>query len=324
MSQLLKTPLAVPDKGLRAIYAATLEELFHTTDNVIGLEADLARSIDTHPFLTKYPDRHIQCGLAEQNLVGVAAGLSSEGYVPFVHSFAAFRSRRAFDQFMMSCAFADLNVKLVGSDAGITTQVNGGSHTANEDIAMMRALPNVTVLDICDAVQLKQFMKQAAAAYGNFYFRLARFAVPRIYADDAVLTIGKAEVLTEGMDVTVIACGIEVWQALLAAEKLAAENISVRVIDMHTIQPLDDEAVIQAARETGAIVTAENHNIHGGLGSAVAECLVENWPVPLERVANTQFGDVGSVAYLSKRFHLDADSIVEKVRKVLTRKTARA
>jgi len=320
MSQLLKTPLQSPDPGLRAVYAAKLEEFIRTTDNVVGLDADLMRSIDTYPLWKQRPDRMVECGIAEQNMVGVAAGLSSEGFVPFVHSFAAFSSRRAFDQLMMSCAFAQLNVKLIGSDPGVATQVNGGSHTANEDIALMRSLPNVTVLDICDAVQLRQFMEQAAAAYGVFYLRFPRCAVPRIYADDAVLTIGKAETLLDGGDLTIIASGLEVHEAVLAADLLAQEGISARVVDMHTIQPLDEDCVIRAARETGAIVTAENHSLHGGLGSAVAECLAEHCPTPMERVANRSFGDVGSLSYLIKHFDLDAASIAAAAKRVLPRK----
>lgn len=222
----------------------------------------------------------------------------------------------------MSCAYSKLNVKIIGSDPGIVAQLNGGTHTANEDIAIMRALPNVTIVDATDVVALPQIMEQAAAQYGNFYIRVPRCAVPRVYADDAKIEIGKAETLVDGDDLTIIACGIEVHEAIVASKKLAEEGIRARVIDMHTIQPLDKEAVIKAAKETGAIVTAENHNLNGGLGSAVAECLGENCPTYMARVANDSFGDVGKMTYLLKRYSLDSDSIAAKAKEVYLKKSA--
>lgn len=323
MSELIcKNRAEVKDLDMKKNYPAGLEMLFAENDKVVSMDADLMRAIGTVGLWRKHPERVIECGIAEANMIGVAAGLSSEGYVPFVHTFAAFASRRVFDQVFMSCAYAKLNVKIVGSDPGVVAQMNGGTHTANEDIAMMRTLPGVTVVEVTDAVALPQIMRQAAAQYGTFYIRMPRCAVPRVYAEDARLTVGKANVLRDGRDVTIFACGIEVSQALDAADILAAEGIEATVVDVFTIQPLDVETIVREARKTGAVVTAENHSINGGLGSAIAECLGEHCPMPMERIGNLgEFGDVGKLAYLMKRYHLTAEDIAEKVRSVVSRKS---
>lgn len=316
-----KDRATIKDFDMKKNYPTALEMLFAENDKVISMDADLMRAIGTVKLWRRYPDRVIECGIAEANMIGVAAGMSSEGYVPFVHTFAAFASRRVFDQVFMSCAYAGLNVKVVGSDPGVVAQMNGGTHTANEDIAMMRTLPGVTVIDVTDAVALPQIMKQAAEQYGTFYIRMPRCAVPRVYADDAKLTIGKANVLRDGCDVTIFACGIEVSRALDAAELLSSEGIEATVVDVFTIQPLDVETVVRGAQRTGAVVTAENHSINSGLGAAVAECLGEHCPIPMERVGNLgEFGDVGKLPYLMNRYHLLADDIAEKARKVISRK----
>jgi len=323
MSKILTENLEQPDKELRKIYAAKIEEMLLKDKRIISMDGDLMRAISTVNLWKKYPEQVFECGIAEQNMIGVAAGLSSEGYIPFVHSFAAFNSRRIADQVFMSCAYAKLNVKIIGSDPGVVAQLNGGTHTANEDIAIMRSLPNVTVVDVTDAVALPQILEQAADQYGVFYIRIPRCAVPRVYADDAEIEIGRAETLIDGNDLTIIACGVEVHEAIAASRKLAEGGISARVIDMHTIQPLDKASVIKAAKETGAIVTAENHNMNGGLGSAVAECLSENCPVHMVRVANDRYGDVGTLSYLLRHYGLDADAIAEKSRQVLQKKSAK-
>lgn len=311
----------IKDPDMKKNYPAALETLFDRNEKVVSMDADLMRAIGTVKLWRQYPERVIECGIAEANMVGVAAGLSSEGYIPFVHTFAAFASRRVFDQIFMSCAYAKLNVKIVGSDPGVVAQMNGGTHTANEDIAMMRTLPGVTVVEVTDAAALPQILSQAAEQYGTFYIRIPRCAVPRVYADEARLTIGKANVLRDGRDVTIFACGIEVSQALDAADILAAEGIEAAVVDVFTIQPLDVETVVCEARKTGAVVTAENHSVNGGLGAAIAECLGERCPTPMERVGNQlAFGDVGNLSYLMKRYHLMAEDIAEKARKAVSRK----
>lgn len=311
----------VKDPEMKKAFPAAMKKMFADYPNVVYMDADLMRAMGTVELWKNYPERVVQCGIAEANMIGVAAGMSSEGMIPFAHTFASFASRRVFDQVFMSCAYAGLNVKIIGSDPGAVAQLNGGTHTANEDIAMMRTLPNVEIVDVTDAVVLPQILQQAVNQYGTFYIRLPRCAVPRVYADDAKVTLGKASTLRNGKDLTIIACGIEVSEALDAAEMLATDGIEARVLDMFTIQPLDREAVIAAARETGAIVTAENHSINGGLGAAVAECLGENYPVPMERVGNLgEFGDVGKLSYLKMHYHLAAKDIAEKARKVIERK----
>ena len=306
---------------MKKAYPAALEALFAKNDKVLSMDADLMRAIGTVKLWRDHPDRVIECGIAEANMIGAAAGLSSEGYIPLTHTFAVFASRRVMDQIFMSCAYAKLNVKMIGSDPGVVAQMNGGTHTANEDIAMMRTLPDVTVVEVTDTVALPQILEQAVAQYGTFYIRLPRCAVPRVYAQNARLILGRANVLREGKDVAIFACGIEVSAALDAAELLASEGVEATVMDVFTIQPLDRGAILEAAERTGAVVTAENHSINGGLGSAIAECLGEGCPVPMERVGNLgEFGDVGKLTDLMKRYHLTAKDIAEKARKVLARK----
>ena len=313
--------LNIKDPEMRTVYAAVLEKLIQKNSKVVALDADLMRAIGTFGLLKKYPENLFDCGIAEANMVGIAAGLSAEGFVPFVHSFGCFVARRALDQIFMSCAYSKQNVKILGSDPGVVAALNGGTHTPNEDIAAVRAIPEITVVDMCDSVMAADLLPQIADAYGTFYIRYPRTAIPRVYDDTMHFRLGESVVLREGTDLTIIASGIEVSEALIAADELAKEGIDCRVIDMFTIKPLDKAAVIAAAEETGAIVTAENHNLNGGLGSAVAECLAENCPVPMERVANQdRFGDVGSLSFLMEEYGLTAKYITEKAKKVLRRK----
>jgi len=320
MRDILAKNFHEPDEELRKVYARTLEEMLQQDKRILSMDGDLMRAMATVGLWKKYPTQVFECGIAEANMIGAAAGLSSEGYIPFVHSFGAFCSRRVADQIFMSCAYAKLNVKIVGSDPGIVSQLNGGTHAVNEDIAIMRSMPGITVVDVTDTVMLPQVMDQAAKTYGVFYLRVPRCAVPRVYASHVEFEIGRSEQLTDGTDAAIIACGIEVHEALEASAILAREGIKARVIDMFTITPLDKEAVIRAAQETGAVVTAENHNVNGGLGSAVAECLVENAPCAMERVASTSFSDVGKIPYLIERYGLSAKHIAAAVKKAISRK----
>jgi len=311
---------AIKDPEMRTVYADVLENLIRKDKRIVALDADLMRAIGTFKLWDQYPDNIIECGIAEANMIGVAAGLSNEGLIPFAHSFGAFASRRDFDQIFMSCSYANLNVKIIGSDPGVVAQLNGGTHTANEDIAMMRAVPNMTVLDVTDVVMARQILPQIAATNGVFYIRYPRCAVPRVYEEGSSFSVGKAVRLRDGKDLTIIAAGIEVSEALDAADILQSEGIEARVVDMFTIKPLDESEVIAAAHETGAIVVAENHNCHGGLYSAVAECLAKTCPVKMEQVANKdRFGDVGSLKYLMEEYGLTAQDIVRKARAVLGR-----
>jgi transketolase len=276
------------------------------------------------PFTKKYPARAINVGVQEANMYGVCAGLSLVGYVPYAHTFACFASRRAFDQIFMSCAYAKLNVRVVGSDPGVTAMFNGGTHMAFEDIALMRAVPQMTILEPVDSVMMRDLVRQTADLYGMYYIRLMRKPQVKLYEEGSMFTIGKAVTLREGMDVTIIATGFLAWEALKAAQILAERGIQARVLNMFTIKPVDQDAILAAAQETGAVVTAENHNAMNGLGSAVAETLVEVCPVPMERIGVfEQFGEVGPLDYLKDRFGMTAAHIAEKTVKVISRKKQR-
>ncbi len=306
---------------MRKVYTATLIELAKENENIVALDADLMSAIAMGDFAKTYPDRFINCGIQEANMMGVAAGMSATGKVPFAHTFAPFATRRAYDQLFLSAGYAELNVKVVGSDPGITAQLNGGTHMPFEDVGLMRLIPNAVVVEPTDNTVLKFVLKEAAKTYGLFYIRLSRKNSTKVYEEGSSFTIGKANTIREGNDVTIIAYGIMVKEALLAANILKEQGIEVRVLDMFTIKPIDKDAVIKAAKETGAIVTTENHNIIGGLGEAVAAVLAENAPIPMERVGvNDVFGKVGTQDYLAKEFNLTADEIVQKVKKVLERK----
>ncbi|HIW77792.1 MAG TPA: transketolase family protein, partial [Candidatus Bilophila faecipullorum] len=260
-------------------------------------------------------------GIAEANMVGVAAGLSACGKIPFVHSFATFASRRCFDQIAISVCYAGLNVKIVGSDPGVGAELNGGTHMALEDMGIMRTLPGMTVFEPTDSVQLRKALPAVARHEGPVYIRLFRRKAEKVFDDDYVFTLGKADLLRDGSDVTIIASGVCVANALQAAAMLAGEGVSARVLNMHTVKPVDAEAVLRAAEETGAVVTAENHSVIGGLGSAVAEVLAEGRPAPLERVGvKDHFGQVGKAPYLMGVFGITPADIAKAARKALARK----
>jgi transketolase len=306
---------------MRFAYCDLLREYFDKGAPVMALDADLMSALGIRPLWERYPDHIINCGIQEANMIGVAAGLAKEGKIPFAHSFGAFASRRDFDQVFMSCAYAGTNVKIVGSDPGVASVYNGGTHAANEDVALMRTIPGITIVEPTDTVMLQSIIRGAAEKKGVFYIRLYRRNRPMIYEPGSVFEIGKAALLREGSDVTIIASGIEVYEAIQAAKILESEGIHARVLDMFTVKPLDEDAVLRAAAETGAVVTAENHTVIGGLSGAVAELLVENCPVPMERIGiHDEFGEVGPLEWLMERFCLRAEDIADKVRRVIRRK----
>ena len=312
------------DKELRKEFCETLIAMAQEDDRVVVLDADLMNAAGTKPFRAAFPERTFDCGVQEANMIGVAAGLSSRGFIPFAHSFGPFATRRVCDQVFMSCAYAKQNVKVVGSDPGITAALNGGTHMPFEDLGIMSTIPEMTVVEPCDAVSINKVTRLAKETYGCWFIRMHRKTAPVIYEAESEFTVGKANQIRAGSDVTVIAMGYLVAEALKAAESLAEQGISVRVLDMWCLKPLDEEAVLLAAKETGAIVTAENHNVKNGLGSAVASALVQNLPVPMEMVGvQDEFGEVGPVPYLAERFHLTAADIEAKVKKVLARKAAK-
>lgn len=306
---------------MRSVFCQTLMEMAEKNRDIIVLDADLMGAMGTRPFGKAFPDQTVDCGIQEANMIGVAAGLSAMGKIPFAHTFAPFATRRACDQIFVSGAYAHLNVKIIGSDPGITAALNGGTHMPFEDMGIMRGIPTMTVLEPVDTVMLQDLMRQIAGVYGMHYMRLVRKTTPKVYRDGSTFDIGKAVLLREGTDVTLIASGFCVSQALAAAETLQAQSVSARVLNIFTWKPIDEEAIVRAAGETGAIVTAENHNIINGLGSAVAEVLGKKRPAPIEMVGvQDEFGEVGPIDYLSERFGLLEKNIVEAAQKVLARK----
>jgi transketolase len=306
---------------MRNAYCETLIELAEKDSRIVALDADLMAAMGMVPFQQKFPERTFNCGIQEANMIGVAAGMSATGLVPYAHSFATFTTRRALDQIFMSAAYAKLNVRIIGSDPGITAAFNGGTHMPFEDMGIMRGIPEITVLEPTDSTMIRDLVKQLANAYGVFYVRLVRRNAVKVFEAGSTFEIGKAIPLREGKDVTIMASGLCVAESLEAAKMLAVQGISARVLNVFTLKPIDRDAVIQCAAETGAIVTAENHNVINGLGSAVAEVLAENIPTPMERIGiQDLFGEVGPVDYLKQRFELTAADIVKKVEKVIGRK----
>jgi transketolase len=306
---------------MRNAYCEALIDAAKVDERIVTIDCDLSNSMGTRKFINTYPKRAFNIGIQESNGVGMAAGLSATGLIPFFHSFAVFSSRRIFDQAFISCAYAGLNVKIIGGDAGVSAAKNGGTHMAFEDMGIMRNIPTITVIDVTDTVMMRKLIPLLVKRYGVDYLRMPRKYVHRVYDEESSFEIGKANILREGTDVTIIACGLEVHEALVAADMLKAEGIEARIVDMFTIKPIDKECIIESAKRTGAIVTAENHNVINGLGSAVAEVLCEEMPIPLERVGVLdEFGEVGSQEYLMERFGLTAESIYKKAKKVILRK----
>jgi len=309
------------DHAMRDVYRDVMIDLADKNPHIIAMDADLVNAIGMVPFREKYPDRMINCGIQEANMVGVAAGLSIMGKIPFVHTFACFATRRVADQVFVSCAFAEANVRIIGSDPGVTAAFNGATHMPFEDMGIMRGIPFMSVIEPTDSIMLENILRQLEKEYGNFYVRLSRKNAEQIYEKGSEFEIGTAALVRDGEDVCLIAGGIMVAEAVKAADILKDEGISARVLNIFTIKPIDRDAIEAAARETGAIVTAENHNIINGLGSAVAEVLVETFPVPMERVGiKDHFGEVGSVDFLKEKFGLTASVIAEKAKSAINRK----
>ena len=309
-------------KATRQGYAEGLLYLGEHDDKVIVMDADLASATQTKKFRDAYPDRFFNAGIAEQNLMSVAAGLSLSGFTVFASSFAMFASGRAFEQVRNSIGYPHLNVKVAATHGGISVGEDGATHQCNEDLALMRTIPGMTVINPADAVEAKAAVIAVSKIDGPCYLRFGRLAVPVIYDEkDFIYEIGKANVLREGRDVTIIATGLMVNEALIAFEKLRDAGISARIIDMHTIKPLDTDAVSRAASDTGAIVTAEEHSIIGGLGGAVSEYTAENCPVPVVKVGvNDVFGCSGPAKDLLKKFGLDSEDIVRSARAAISKK----
>ena len=305
----------------RSGFGVGLYEAGKADSRVVALTADLKGSLKMDAFAAEFPERFIQCGIAEANMVGAAAGLAITGKVPFIGSFAEFVTGRVYDQIRQEVAYGCTNVKIASSHAGITLGEDGATHQTMEDIALMRALPGMVVLNPCDFNQTVQATIAAAKYNGPVYLRFGRPSVPNFTPEDEPFVIGKAIVLNEGSDVSIFATGHTVWEALLAAEALEAEGIKADVIDIATIKPLDEKAVIASAAKTGAVVVAEEHNMAGGLGEAISGVLALNRPTPMEFVNGAdKFGQSGTPAALMEAYGIDATHIAEAAKKVLKRK----
>ncbi len=312
----------VKKQATREAYGAGLVELGAEYDNLLVLDADLAAATKTGAFKKAYPDRFFDCGIAEGNMMSIAAGLATTGKIVFASSFAMFAAGRAFEQVRNSIGYPHLNVKIGATHAGISVGEDGATHQCCEDIALMRTIPGMTILNPADGREAIAAMRAAVEMQGPVYLRFGRLAVPVVTPDEPFV-IGKGQTLRDGDDVTIIATGLMVNEALIAAETLAEEGIKARVINMATIKPIDRDIIVKAATETGAIVTAEEHTVIGGLGSAVAEVVAETKPVPVVRVGvEDTFGQSGPAVDLLKLYGLSAENIVSKVKTALTLKNA--
>lgn len=322
MNFVINRPASPEALEMRKVYGDTLTALADEDPRIVMLDADLMRANGTVEFKKKYPERSIDVGVAEANMVGISAGLSATGLIPFPATFTCFAARRTFDQFFISANYARQNVKLTGSDPGVAASFNGGTHMSFEDIGLMRTIPKIVICEPSDPVSLKKLLPQIAYREGSSYLRLHRKPITTIYDENETFELGKGKLILDGTDVTIIATGaICVAEALAAVEQLEADGISVALIDMHTVKPLDEELVLEYARKTGAILTCENHQVQNGLGSAVAETLTGNYPVSQLRLGiQDEFGEVGTQEYLQKRFGLTAENIAAQARAVMARK----
>ena len=299
----------------RESFGKALVELGKENENVVVLTADLAGATKTSLFEKEFPDRFINVGIAEQNMIGISAGLATTGKIPFASTFAMFAAGRAYDQIRNSVAYPKLNVKICGTHAGVTVGEDGATHQMLEDLSLMRSSPNMTVLCTSDDVQTRWAIKEMAKIDGTVYIRLARVATPVIYNENQKFEIGKMVQIGDGTDATVFATGVEVAEALKAKEELEKENINIRVVDVHTIKPIDREMIIKCARETKKLITIEDHSIIGGLGTAVCEVLSEECPTKVVRMGmQDRFGKSGKAEQLLKYFKLDSEAIIEKVK----------
>lgn len=307
-------------RTFKEVLGATIPAILTERDDAIYLDADLMSCIGTFKWAKEHSDRAINCGIAEANMVGVACGLASAGFKPIVHSFGTFASRRCFDQAFLSGGYAGNDVTIIGSDPGVTAALNGGTHMPFEDMALYRAIPGATVLDITDTVMLESVLRECLDRPGVKYIRVPRKAAAKVFADGETTPIGKAIPIREGSDAVVFATGIMVHEAMKAAEALEQEGISVAVVNPFTVKPLDEDCIIHYANQTCAVVCAENHNKIGGLYSAVADVLARRCPVPMECVAvEDSFGEVGPQAYLQQQFGLTSEHVMQAVKDVLAR-----
>ena len=306
---------------MREVYCQALIDAAKNDSRIVVVEADLMNCIKTGPFKKAYPDRFFNVGIAEANMIGVSAGLATCGKIPFCSSFGTFATRRCYDQIFISVAYSKQNVKIVGTDPGICAEINGGTHMPLEDMGIMRGIPQMLCVEPTDSAMLKALMPQIIDYKGATYIRLQRKKAETVYSEKDSFDLFKAKIIKEGKDATIIASGIMVSKAIEASEQLKDMGYDVGVVNTFTWKPIDEQAIIDCAKKSGAIVVAENHNIRNGLFSAVAEVVVNNCPVPMGSVAvMDEFGEVGKMPYLSERFGLQTSNIVEKTLNVIKRK----
>lgn len=301
----------------RESYGNALVELAKEHDDLVVLDADLAAATKTGIFKKEFPDRHIDCGIAEANMMGIAAGLSTCGKVPFASTFAMFAAGRAYEQIRNTIGYPHLNVKIGATHAGISVGEDGATHQCNEDIALMRTIPGMTIINPCDDIEAKAAVKAAYEMEGPVYLRFGRLAAPVINKEDYKFELGKGVLLREGKDLTIVATGLMVSAALEAAEKLSADGVDAEVINIHTIKPLDEEIIVESAKKTGKVVTVEEHSVIGGLGSAVCDALSEKLPTPVTKLGvNDIYGHSGPAVELLKEFGLDGEGIYNSIKKI--------
>ena len=302
----------------RESYGNALVEIGKEHDDLVVLDADLAAATKTGIFKKEFPDRHLDCGIAEANMMGIAAGLSTCGKVPFASTFAMFAAGRAFEQVRNTIGYPHLNVKIGATHAGISVGEDGATHQCNEDIALMRTIPGMTIINPCDDIEARAAVKAAYEMDGPVYLRFGRLAAPVINKEDYQFEIGKGVMMREGSDVTIVATGLMVSNVLEAAEKLAGDGINAEVINIHTIKPLDEDMIIESAKKTGRVITVEEHSVIGGLGSAVCDALCEKCPTPVTKLGvNDMFGHSGPALELLKEFKLDGDGIYSQVKNIM-------
>lgn len=308
-------------RTFKDVIGKTIINLLETDPDVIYLDADLMSTIGTYQYHQEHPDRAINCGVSEANMMGTAGGLAAAGFKPICHTFGPFASRRSFDQLFLSAGYAKNDITVIGTDPGVCAAFNGGTHMPFEDVALYRAIPTATIFDITDTVMLESVLKQAVNLPGVKYIRVGRKTSAKVYGEGSEFTPGKAIRLREGKDLTIVAAGIMVHEALMAAKELAEAGLSIDLLDMYTIKPLDEDALLASAKKTGAVLVCENHNKIGGLYAAVCETLSRRLPMPADYVAvNDEYGEVGPQDYLQERFGLTAEHIVRVAKELLKRK----
>ena len=306
---------------IRQVMEAELGKYMQQDERIVVIDADLGKSNGTFALRKRFPDRAFDVGVAEQNMAGIAAGMAAYGCIPFILSFTPFVTRRICDQLAISIAYAQRNVKIVGTDPGITAELNGATHMSVEDISVVRGIPNIVIVEISDAVQLYRALPKIIAHPGPVYLRMARKQLPVVFPDGYDFDLFKADIVRSGQDVTIIASGIMLSEALQAADALAAEGLHAEVVNAHTLKPLDKETIVASAMKTGAVVTCENHNIIGGLYSGICELLSSTYPVPVLPIGiNDRFGEVGRLAYLKETMGLTSADIVQKAAQAYAKK----